>query len=191
VAPVTECGDITILLRKWSEGDAAASEQLFEVIYPRLRQIAAAILRGERPSAVLQPTSLVNELYLKLLQQRRAQFSDRTHFFSMAARMMRRVLVDHVRYDGRQKRQAGAAVPLHEDLSWVDAGGPDLLDLNSFLDELEQIDPRKCRMVELRFFLGFSAEETAELLDVGKATVDRDLRFVRTWLADRMRPLPE
>lgn len=191
VAVLTDSGDITILLRKWSEGDSSASEPLFEIIYPHLRRIAGAILRGERSAAVLQPTSLVNELYLKLVQQRRAQFTDRAHFFNMAARMMRRVLVDQVRRDGRQKRNGGTAVPLHEDLAWVDAGGPDLLDLNACLEELEQMDPRKCRMVDLRFVLGFSAEETAELLGVGKATVDRDLRFVRSWLADRMRPQAE
>jgi RNA polymerase sigma factor (TIGR02999 family) len=188
---LSDSGDITILLRKWNEGDASASEPLFDVIYPQLRRIAGALLRGERPSPVLQPTSLVNELYLKLIQQRRAQFSDRGHFFSMAARMMRRVMVDHVRHDHRQKRDSSNAVALHEDLAWIDAAGPDLLDLNVYLNELEQLDARKCRMVELRFFLGLSAEETAELLGVAKATVDRDVKFARSWLADRLRPKQE
>ncbi len=184
-------GDITVLLQKWTDGDASAFEPLFEAIYPQLRRIAGAILRSERPSAVLQPTSLVNELYLKLIQQRRAQFSDRNHFFSMAACMMRRVMVDSVRYDKRQKRNGGAPVALHEDLAWVNAAGPDLLDLDNAMNELEKIDPRKCRIVELRFFLGLSAEETAEVLDISKATADRDLKFARSWLGDRLRPLPE
>jgi RNA polymerase sigma factor (TIGR02999 family) len=185
---VAEPGDITILLRKWGGGEPGASEPLFELIYPHLRKIADALFRGERASTVLQPTSLVNELYLKLIKQRRLYFEDRSHFFSLAARMMRRVLVDQARHEGRQKRHGGVAVPLHDDLAWVDAASAEMLDLDRVLNELEQIDGRKCRMVELRFFLGFSAEETAELVGASKATVDRDLKFARGWLYDRLRP---
>jgi RNA polymerase sigma factor (TIGR02999 family) len=185
-------GDITVLLRKWGAGDLSASQSLFELVYPQLRQIADALFRGGRANSVHQPTSLVNELYLKLVQQRRLQFEDRAHFFSLTARLMRRVVVDHARSEGRQKRQGGVSVPLHDDLAWVDAGSsPVMLDLDRVLDELEQIDQRKCRMVELRFFLGFTAEETAHLLETSKATVDRELRFVRGWLYDRLQPAPE
>jgi RNA polymerase sigma factor (TIGR02999 family) len=182
-----ESGDITILLRRWGGGDRAASEPLFELVYPHLRQIAEALFRRERPGSILQPTSLVNELYLNLLRQRRLHFEDRRHFFSLAARLMRRALVDHARQEGRQKRNAGAFVPLHEELAFVDAASPEMLDVDRILNELEQIDERKCRMVELRFFLGFTSEETAELVGASKATVDRDLKFVRSWLYYRLR----
>jgi len=179
-------GEITVLLRDWSAGDPAALDQLFELVYPQLRKIAGALFRGERPENLLQPTSVVNELFLKLIRQRSLRFEDREHFYSLSARLMRRVLVDHARSEGRQKRDRGVSVPLHPNLAWIDAKSAEMMDLDRVLEELEQLDPRKCRMVELRFFLGFSAEETAELLSLSKATVDRDLRFVRGWLYDRL-----
>lgn len=165
-------------------------EPLFSQVYPELKQIAGAIFRGERPGKILQPTGLVNELYLKLIRHRQLHFEDRHHFFSLAARLMRRILVDEARSQGRQKRAGGVAVPLHEDLASIDASSVEMVDLDRALEELEQIDARKCRMVELRFFLGFTAEETAEIVGASKATVDRDLKFVRAWLYDRLRPAP-
>jgi RNA polymerase sigma factor (TIGR02999 family) len=183
---VAEPGEITLLLREWSEGKPAASDALFDLVYPRLRSIAAALFRGERPENVLQPTSIVNELFLKLVRQRSLRFEDREHFYSLSARLMRRVLVDHARSENRQKRDGGISVPLREDHLWIDTNPADALDIDRVLQELEQIDPRKCRMVELRFFLGFTAEETAELLHTSKASVDRDLRFVRGWMNDRL-----
>ena len=183
-----EPGNITVLLRQWNGGESAALEPLFELVYPHLRRIAQALFRGERPGNVLQPTGLVNEVYLKLIRQRVLHFEDRQHFFSLSARLMRRVLIDQARLEGRQKRKGGVAVPLHEELAWVDAASSDILDLDQQLNELEQIDPRKCRMVELHFFLGFTSEETAEMLGISKATADRDLKFVKAWLYDRLRP---
>jgi RNA polymerase sigma factor (TIGR02999 family) len=179
-------GEITVLLREWSEGKPAAVDHLFELVYPQLRQIAGSLFRGERPENVLQPTSVVNELFLKLVRQRRLKFEDREHFYSLSARLMRRVLVDHARSEGRQKRNGGVPVPLHEELAWIDAKRAEMMDIDRALVELEELDCRKCRMVELRFFLGFSAEETAELLSTSKATVDRELRFARGWLYDRL-----
>lgn len=179
-------GDITVLLREWSNGNSGQLEPLFELVYPQLRQIAQSLFRNERPECVLQPTVLVHELYLKLLTQHSLQVEDRKHFFSLAARLMRRVLVDQARSESRQKRDRGVSVPLHEDLAWVDAASPSMLDLDQALDELEQIDLRKCRMLELRYFLGFTAEETAELIGSSKSTVDRDLKFVRSWLYSRL-----
>lgn len=181
-----EPGDITVLLRQWSGGDSRTLEPLFELVYPQLKQIANSLFRHERPGNILQPTVLVNELYLKLLGQHRLRIEDRQHFFSLAARMMRRVLVDQVRAEGRQKRSAGQPLPLHEDLAFIDAASPEMLDLDRVLDELEHIDIRKCRMLEVRCFLGFTADETAEVFGTSKATVDRDLRFVRSWLYDRL-----
>jgi RNA polymerase sigma factor (TIGR02999 family) len=151
-----------------------------------LRKIAGAIFRGERPENLLQPTSVVNELFLKLVKQRSLRFEDRQHFYSLSAKLMRRVLVDHARSTGRQKRSGGQSIPLRDDMLWIDADPAGTLDLERALEELEQIDPRKCRMVELRFLLGFSSQETAELLHVSKASVDRDIRFVRVWISDKL-----
>lgn len=181
-----EQGPITVLLRDWNDGDAAAIEPLFELVYPHLRQIAGALFRGERPESLLQPTSVVNELFLKLIRQHSLRFEDREHFYSLSARMMRRVLVDHARLEQRDKRNWGAPVPLNDDLVWMGAKSTEMMDLDRVLLDLEALDQRKCRMVELRFFLGFTAEETAELMHTSKASVDRDLKFVRAWLYDRL-----
>ena len=183
---MAEPGEITVLLRDWSAGNTAATEQLFELVYPHLRKIAGALFRGERPENLLQPTSVVNELFLKLIRQRSLRFEDREHFYSLSARLMRRVLVDHARSEGRQKRDFGIPVTMHPDLAWIESRPAEMMDVDRVLNELDQLDPRKCRMVELRFFLGFTAEETAELMNTSKATVDRELRFVRGWLADRL-----
>jgi RNA polymerase sigma factor (TIGR02999 family) len=183
---LTQLGEITVLLREWSEGKPSAVDDLFEKVYPHLRQIAGALFRGERPENLLQPTSVVNELFLMLIRQRSLRFEDREHFYSLSARLMRRVLVDHARSEGRQKRDGGISVTLQDDMAWANADPAELIDLDRILEELEKIDPRKCRMVELRFFLGFTAEETAELLHTSKATVDRELRFVRGWLSDQL-----
>jgi RNA polymerase sigma factor (TIGR02999 family) len=191
-----EPGDITVLLRQWTNGDSCNLDPLFELVYPQLKQIANSLFRNERPGSVLQPTVLVNELYLKLLGQHSLRVEDRRHFFSLAARLMRRVLVDQARSEGRQKRSGGGVpVALHEDLTCFAIGptdaSPELLDLDRVLNELEAIDLRKCRMLEVRCFLGFTAHETAEVFGTSKATVDRDLRFVRSWLYDLLQaPAP-
>ena len=185
---MTQQGEITVLLHEWSEGDAKCIDHLFELVYPQLRSIAGALFRGERPECILQPTGVVSELFLKLIRQRSLRFEDREHFYSLSARLMRRILVDNARSEHRQKRDGGTPVPLHHDLAWINVRDPALIDLDRILLELESVDARKCRMVELRFFLGFTSEETAELLHTSKATVDRDLRFVRGWLYDRLHP---
>jgi RNA polymerase sigma factor (TIGR02999 family) len=183
---VPEAGEITMLLRDWKAGDPSAVDHLFELVYPQLRQIAGSLFRGERTEHLLQPTSVVNELFLKLIRQRSLRFEDREHFYSLSARLMRRVLVDHARSEGRQKRDGGIPVQLQADLAWDESRPAEMIDLDRVLEELEQLDPRKCKMLELRYFLGFTAEETAELLSTSKATVDRELRFVRGWLNDRL-----
>jgi RNA polymerase sigma factor (TIGR02999 family) len=128
----------------------------------------------------------VNELFLKLIRQRSIRFEDREHFYSFSARLMRRVLVDHARTQKRQKRDGGYSVPLDESLVWIGASSVEMLDLDRVFEELNALDARKCRIVELRFFLGFSAEETADLLNISKATVDRELKFVRGWMHERL-----
>jgi RNA polymerase sigma factor (TIGR02999 family) len=135
--------------------------------------MAAGMFRSERRENVLQPTGVVNELFLKLIRQRSLRFEDRQHFYSVSARLMRRVLVDHARARTSQKRDGGLPVPLDESLAWVDARGAHLFDLDRVLNELHEKDAQKCRLVELRFFLGFTVEETAELLDISKAMYER------------------
>lgn len=179
-------GEITVLLQEWSAGKPEALDRLFDLVYPQLRRIAGALFRGERPEHLLQPTSVVNELFLKLVQQRSLRFEDREHFYSLSAKLMRRVLIDHARTNARAKRDGGTPIPLDEGLTWIDAKPVEAMDLDRVLAELEAMDARKCRMVELRFFLGFTAEETAELLSTSKATVDRELRFARAWLHERL-----
>lgn len=178
--------EITQLLREWQAGEPAALDHLFEAVYPRLREIAGALFRNERFENVLQPTSVVNELFLKLVRNHSLRFEDREHFYSLSARIMRRVLMDHARDRKRQKRDGGVRVPLDENLAWINSSDAKLLDLDDALVKLDEVDPVKCRIVELRFFLGFTATETAELLCKSKATIDRELRFVRGWLYDQL-----
>lgn len=179
-------GEITQLLQLWNGGDPEALAPLFELVYPRLKRIAQALFRNEKMDPLLQPTSVVNELYMKLVTQNRLRFEDRQHFFNLAARLMRRVLVDHARSEGCQKRDGGVAVRLEDDLVWKDAESESILDLDRAMNELQRIDDRKCRIIELRFFLGFTLEETAEAAGLSKATVERELKFSRAWLHDRL-----
>jgi len=182
-------GEITVLLGKWKEGESSAFEQLMPLVYPHLREVAAAYVRRERNPDVLQATSLVNELYLRLLNQKQAAWDDRRHFYTFAAKVMRMILIDHARGNQAQIRGGGLQrVPLNEDLAWINIGSPELLDLNRALESLAAIDPYKVQLVELRFFLGCTSEETASLMGVSKATVDRDLKFIKSWLYRRLHP---
>jgi RNA polymerase sigma factor (TIGR02999 family) len=185
---MSDPGEITALLREWGNGKQDATDHLFELVYPHLRQIANALFRGERPENMLQPTSVVNELFLKLIRQRSLRFEDREHFYSLSARLMRRVLVDHARSEGRQKRDWGIPVVFQEELAWAGAKSEEIMDLDRVLDELHTLDSRQARMVELRFFLGFTSDETAELMHTSKSTVDRELRFARGWLHNKLHP---
>jgi RNA polymerase sigma factor (TIGR02999 family) len=186
---MAQAGDITILLREWSEGDNSALDPLFHLIYPQLRHIAGSLMRREKPGHISQPTGIVNEFYLKLVQQRRLRLEDRTHFLSLAARFMRRILMDQARKNGTRKRDGGQLVIFTEDLSWFrEAAVEEMLDVDVALNELRNIDERKCRIVELRYFLGFTVEEVAELLGLSKATVDRELKFARGWIQERLSP---
>jgi RNA polymerase sigma factor (TIGR02999 family) len=182
-------GEITLLLGKWKDGEPSAFEELMPLVYPHLRQVAAAYVRRERNPDVLQGTALVHELYLRLLSQKKADWEDRRHFYTFSARVMRLILIDHAREMQSQMRGGGQErVPLSDDLAWVNIGSAEMLDLNRALDELNGLDADKVQMVELRYFLGCTAEETAELMQVSKATVDRELRFVKSWLYRRIGP---
>ena len=182
-------GEITVLLGKWTDGEPSAFEELMPLVYPHLREVAAAYVRRERNPDVLQGTALVHELYLRLLNQKKAAWGDRRHFYTFTAKVMRMILIDHARGSQAQIRGGGRErVPLSDDLAWVNIGSPELLDLNRALDELSTLDAYKVQLVELRYFLGCTAEETASLMGVSKATVDRDLKFIKSWLYRRIHP---
>lgn len=182
-------GEITLLLARWKDGEPSAFEELMPLVYPHLREVAAAYIRRERNPGVLQGTALVHELYLRLLNQKQAAWDDRRHFFTFAAKVMRMILIDHARENQAQMRGGNLErIPLSDDLAWVDIDSPELLDLNRALDELNSLDANKVQLVELRYFLGCTAEETASLMQVSKATVDRELKFIKSWLYRRIRP---
>lgn len=179
---------VTALLLQWSGGDESARDELLPLVYGELRKLAQSLLRQEQASATLQPTALVNELYLRLVDQRRVNIHDRRHFFALAAYLMRRILVDHARRRKAAKRGAELVVPLSEEPVALGLGrNVDVELLNEAMEKLEKIDPRKCRVVELRFIVGFTTAETAEILDTSPATVERDWKFARSWLGRAMR----
>jgi RNA polymerase sigma factor (TIGR02999 family) len=182
-------GEITLLLGRWKDGEAAAFDQLMPLVYPHLREVAAGYLRRERNPDVVQATVLVHELYLRLLNQKKAEWEDRRHFYTFSAKIMRMILIDYAREIQTQRRGSGLnRAPLSDDLAWVNMGSPELLDLNRALDELNALDPGKVQMVELRYFLGCTAEETAALMQLSKSTVDRELKFIKSWLYRRIHP---
>ena len=174
--------DISGLLHAWKRGDREAAERLAVALYNELRQIARKHMRQERSGHTLQTTALVNEAYLRLMGVR-MEFHDRVHFFAFAAQTMRRVLVDYARSRGYAKRGAGAvAVPLVEGAMDLPDRSADVVALDEALSELAMNDPRKARVVELRFFGGLSVEETAVALSVSPQTVLRDWSLAKAWL---------
>jgi len=180
--------DVTDLLVAWGGGDRAALDELMPIVDSELRRLAKGYLARERRNHTLQTTALVNEAYLQLVDQRRVRWQNRAHFFGVAARVMRRILVGHARARRAGKRGHGV-VPLSlEQVDAVKAKAPvDLLGLDEALDRLAEIDPRQGRLVELRFFGGLSIEETAEVLDVSPATVGREWAMAKAWLYDELR----
>jgi RNA polymerase sigma-70 factor, ECF subfamily len=180
--------DVTQLLVAWNAGDAAALEQLTPVLHQELHRLAVRQMAGERPGHILQPTALVNEAYMRLVNWKEAQWQNRAHFFGTAAQIMRRVLVDVARTRGREKRGGGQVhVSLSEAEQQPAEQRADLMALDEALKALELVDARKSRVVELRYFGGLSLEEAALVLDVSVATVRRDWNFARAWLFRELR----
>jgi RNA polymerase sigma-70 factor (ECF subfamily) len=174
---------VTELLRAWSDGDDDALERLMPLVEAELRRLARAYMRRERREHTLQTTALVNEAFLRLTDARRVRWQDRAHFLGISASLMRRVLVDHARHRGYQKRGGGAQrVTLHEGLVRSADPALDVVALDRALDALAKVDVRKSRTIELRFFGGLSVEETAEVLQVSTDTVKRDWRLAKLWL---------
>jgi len=174
---------ITSLLRQWNGGDAGAREELVSIIYPELRRLANYHLGRERAGHTLQPTALVHEVYLQLCRQEVLQWEDRAHFFAVAARMMRRILVDYSRQKGAEKRGGNAVRVEFNDAIQLPLDQPfNLLELDDALTGLAAFDARKCQVVELRFFVGLDAKEIATVLKTSEATVRKDWMIAKAWL---------
>lgn len=179
--------DITIVLEDWGKGDATALDRLAPLVYPQLGQLAHSFLRRERADHTLGATGLVNELFLKLIARKTAQFENRRHFYALSARLMRLALIDYARNHGAEKRGGDrVSVPLHEEIQWIDASSPQILDLDRVLAELEALDLEQAQMFEVRFLLGCTSDETAELFQVSKSSVERRVRMARAWLYQRL-----
>jgi RNA polymerase sigma-70 factor (ECF subfamily) len=181
VTPVSH--DVTGLLRAWSDGDKAALDQLIPLVESELRRLARACMGRERKDHTLQATALVNEAFLRFTDASQIRWQDRAHFMGIAARLMRRVLVDHARTRGYQKRGGGAERVILDEARLVAAQPPlDVLELDRALKAFATVDSRRSQVVELRFFGGLTVEETAEVLDVSAETVKRDWRLAKLWL---------
>ena len=184
MAGISSPHDVTGLLRAWGRGDESALERLVPLVEAELRRVARAYMRRERRDHTLQATALMNEAFIKLLDARDVVWNDRAHFVGIAARLMRRVLVDHARARGYRKRGGGAWKVTMVDVA-ADAGeasAVDLIALDRALEHLAAVDERKCRVVELRYFGGLSVEETADVLHLSPDTIKRDWRLAKLWL---------
>lgn len=175
--------NVTQLLVNWNNGDQAALNQLLPLVNDELRRLARNYLRRESPGHTLQPTALVNEAYLRLIDQRQVQWQNRAHFFGIAAQLMRRILVDHARRHAYAKRGGGAMqVSFDEGMAVTEARAAELLAVHEALEKLTKLDARKGHIVELRFFGGLNLDETATVLNISSPTVQREWRAAKAWL---------
>lgn len=181
--------EITQLLHDWSQlGNQAALERLTPLVYDELRRLAQSYLRREREGHTLQPTALIHEAYMRMIGQNMPAWKSRSHFFGVAAQLMRQILVDHARAKLASKRGGGEAVAVPIDKIQVAVErSEELVALDDALTELAKLDQRKARMIELRYFGGLSLQETSEAMSLSLATVSRDLRFAEAWLKKLMR----
>jgi RNA polymerase sigma factor (TIGR02999 family) len=174
---------ITRLLASWELGDQGALDRLMPLVYGELRRLAHRYMRRERREHTLQTSALINEAYIRLVEQREVNWQNRAHFFGIAAKLMRRILVDHARSKGYAKRGAGAKrVSLDEGLAVAETQGAEVVAIDDALKSLEAMDPRKSRIVEMRFFGGLTIDETATALGISTPTVEREWRAARAWL---------
>ena len=176
------CGEVSALLRAWSDGDQSALERLTPIVYAELHRLARRYMRRERLGHSLQTTALVNEAYMRLVDYRRMQWQNRAHFFAVAAQLMRRILVEHARRHNLKRGGGVQHVSLEETAVVGGDEDADLISLDDAMNALARLDSRKVQVVEMRFFGGLSVEETAEVLKVSPITVKRDWRAAKAWL---------
>lgn len=175
--------EITDLLLKWSGGDSDALEQLVPLVYPELRRIARRYMSKERSQHTLQTSALINEAYLRLVNQQAVGWHDRAHFFAVASRVMRRILIDHARRQAFDKRGGGVKhIALDDTDISIEDRAAEFVALDEALKSLSRIDPRKSRIVELRFFGGLTVDETAEVMELSAITIKREWRSAKAWL---------
>ncbi|MEP7148480.1 MAG: sigma-70 family RNA polymerase sigma factor [Acidobacteriota bacterium] len=175
--------EITNLLLRWSEGDSAALDQLIPLVYPELRRMARRYMGRENPEHTLQTSALINEAYLRLVDQQSVEWKDRAHFFAVSAQVMRHILIDHARRHHSGKRGAGAThIALDDGEVMIQERAAEFVALDGALDRLAEVDPRKSRIVELRFFGGLTVEEAAEVMKLSPITIKREWRSARAWL---------
>ena len=178
---------VTELLERWNKGDLASRDALMPLVYDELRRIAKKNLSGQRSDHTLQPTALVHEAYLRLVNRKAVNWQGRTHFFALAAQIMRQILVDHARMRSASKRGGGAVTLLLDDEAGVTRGTSlDLIQLDNAMKRLAALDSRQCQIVELRFFGWLSIEEAARVVDVSPATAKREWATARIWLHEAM-----
>jgi RNA polymerase sigma factor (TIGR02999 family) len=179
--------DVTQLLGQWSDGDREALDAMIPLVYEELRRMAQGHMAKERPGHTMQATALVNDVYLKMKNERGSTWKNRAQFFAVAAQIMRRILVDHARQHASAKRGGGAQqVTLHDAMLVSNDNASDMLVIDEALQKLEQLDRRKSQVSVMRFFAGMTVEETAEALAVSVETVARDWRFARAWLRNEL-----
>lgn len=178
----SNAGEVTRLLKSWSEGEQSALEQLTPLVYTELRKLSASQMRKERPDHTLRPTALVNEVFVRLVQEDGLSVRTRAEFFAIAANLMRQILIDHARERNAQKRGGGNKVALEEDVGVSQPREVELIALDAALDKLAQLDPRQSRIVVWRFFGGLNEMQIAGLLDVSLSTVKRDWMVAKAWL---------
>lgn len=185
----SNASEVTTLLHAWHAGDEAAYRRVSSILYDELRREAARCMRSQRPGDMLQTTALVHETFVRLAGARQVEWRDRTHFMAVAARAMRRVLVDLARAQQTAKRGARAThLPLESDLAVAGPAPVDLIAVDEAMERLATMDQRKVRVIELRFFAGLTVEEVAQVLNVSPDTVARDWRLARTWLLRELDP---
>ena len=183
----TKTHEVTRLLQAWGRGEDAALEQFIPIVYRELKRIAHRYMAGQPQDHTLQTTALINEAYLKLIDSRQVNWQDRAHFLAISAQLMRRILVDFARSRACQKRGGGVReITLNEGFMGAQTRAQNLVALDDALKALSELDPRKCKVVELRFFGGLSVEETAQALKVCPDTVARDWRMAKAWLASEL-----
>jgi RNA polymerase sigma factor (TIGR02999 family) len=180
--PPRTSSEVTNLLLEWRSGDRSALDRLTPIIYDDLLKLARARLRQEARECTLEPTALVHESYLRLADQTRLEVESRAHFYAIAANVMRRVLIDHARKRNSQKRAAGLRITLKTDMDFAEQRAPDSLLLDEALRKLAEVDDRKSRAIELKFFGGMTTEEIGAVLGISVATVGRELRVGQAWL---------